>query len=144
VDPAILEVGRSLIDAEDKKVSHHVRQKLATARIVLEALTEEERLARTAVLRDVEETVDCPVCGTPLPPRVRFVRMTEERLGGDGLVHDLIYVIDGIDCPVCTVRLDGTAEVHAAGLPQLVTLTSETSFAERYMQDAADWEYGND
>lgn len=148
----VVELGRSLVDLEDKKLAHEVAARIEGARAFLSKLTALEVESRTPAAptipvwarRQFEPTVTCPACGTVGTIEVEQVRATGERLVDDLLVRDVIYVASSFECPVCSLGLASTAEIVAAGLPQQFTETESEDLSERFQQDVMDYDYGND
>ena len=61
------------------------------------------------------------------------------------MVSKVIYVVLGLECPICSLQLNSTAEINAAGLDQQFEDEIRESI-ERLFLDASfdDGEYGND
>ncbi|MFD0883176.1 hypothetical protein ACFQ08_01170 [Streptosporangium algeriense] len=155
---AILEHGRALVDAADKRLIHEVKQRIKDAAKVREGLSPEELSVRRAHIAVVHqgfgglrmlaegvpiERVRCPACAEEIPLELRAVRSTDERLEDDWVYRDIVYVATGMSCPVCTLVLEGTAEIHAAGIQQQYLRTERESLEERYA-DYGEPDYGND
>ncbi|WP_144127756.1 DUF3811 domain-containing protein [Catellatospora sichuanensis] len=86
----------------------------------------------------------CPACGEKVAIRLTLVRTTSERIEEESIFRDVVYVASEMSCAVCGLRLNNTAEISAAGLPQQYTRAEEETLEDRYagMYDGPD--YGND
>ncbi|HEY9464677.1 MAG TPA: hypothetical protein VIR54_16400 [Vicinamibacterales bacterium] len=155
---AILGHGRALVDAADKRLIHEVKQRIKDAAKIRGGLSPEELSVRRARIGIVYqglgglrtsvdgvpiEQVRCPACAEEIPLVLRAVRSTDERLEDEWIYRDIIYVATGMSCPVCTLTLEGTAEIHVAEIQQQYLRTERESLAERYA-DYGEPDYGND
>lgn len=153
--PDVAELGAKLVDAEDKKLAHEVSQRIAEAREFAQKLTDVELATRKAALEPASflerfvaqsrrSEVECPACGTRIYAEREYVRSTRERLEEGSVIKDKVYVITSCDCPVCGLKLDGTAEIVAAGLPQQVTVEETESLEDMYAEQSVADEYMNE
>jgi len=153
--PDVVSLGAKLIDAEDKRLAHEVGAKIVNARGFAERLTEVELAARIAAVEPastVERLIaegqkskfECPACHTSVYVDREYVRSSGERLELDSIVKDKVYVITALDCPVCGLKLSGTAEIVAGGLPQQVTVEEFESLDDLYADQAVAEEYMNE
>lgn len=166
----IVALGRELVDAEDSKLTADVRKRIEAARAFFYQLKEVEVAARRAKIpkvagRDLPpfiedavlddpslarllgptERISCPSCGEAIPPRLESIRTTNERLEEDQLFRDVVYIVRGLNCPVCHLQLSGTAEVKSAGIQQQFVRQEVESLEERYGAYYEGYEeYGND
>ncbi|GGP13214.1 hypothetical protein LDL08_33020 [Nonomuraea glycinis] len=153
---ALLDHGRALVDAADKRLVHEVMQRIKAAAQVRTSLSHEELIVRRARIgtifqgrsglnlpHEAVEQVRCPACAEGIPLELRSVRSTDGRIEEDWVYRDVVYVATALFCPVCTLRLEGTAEIHAAGIQQQYLRTERESLEERYA-DYGEPEYGND
>lgn len=149
LDLEVVELARSLVDLEDKKLAHEVHQRISAAQAFFSKLTEDEVATRTPSRpsfygHPVVEVVTCPACANAVPIVIEHVRTSGERIADDRLVREAIYVAVAFRCPICTLELNTTAEVVAAGLPQQIVQEEWEDLSERFQQDVLDYEYGND
>ncbi|TNC44653.1 hypothetical protein [Mumia zhuanghuii] len=139
----VVTLGETLIDQADKKVEHEVASKLKAARAFLNGLTPAEVEARASSIQPTSflerlrinrdsAQVACPACKQGIYAPKTYVRSSRERLDGDSLVRDDIYLLTGLRCPVCGLELTGALELVAAGIPQQVVEESHESLEERY------------
>ena len=140
--------GRSLVDAEDKKLIHDVKLRIQIAKDFYGKLSKSEITSRQANISGTDpwlKTDNCPACGTEIGVSCEEVRVTSERVEGDEVVSKVIYVVLGLECPICSLQLNSTAEINAAGLDQQFEDEIRESI-ERLFLDASfdDGEYGND
>ena len=148
VGKEVMDWGRALVDAEDKKLAHEVATRIATAKAFAEQLTGTEVHDRWETARASRKypavVVDCPACGLKVAVELEPIRTTNERLDNDEIVRDIISVARGLHCPVCNLALTSTAEVSTAGLPQQHTRTETETFEERILSSYEPDDYGND
>ncbi|WP_066641151.1 hypothetical protein [Serinicoccus hydrothermalis] len=149
LDPEVIELARSLVDLEDKKLAHEVNQRIREAQAFFSKLTEEEIASRMPIAvasfaRPPVRVVICPGCQHEVPIVMERVRASGERFVDDGLVRDAIYVAVAFHCPICTLELTSTAEIVAAGLRQQFVQEEWEDLTERFQQDVIDDDYGND
>ncbi len=153
--PDVVQLGHRLIDAEDKKLAHEVSQRIAEARAFAQKLTDVELAARKAAIEPAtllerlralsrRSKVECPACATEIYADREYVRSTRERLEEGSVIKDKVYVVTACNCPVCGLKLVGTAEIVAGGLPQQVTLEEAESLEDMYAEQAVDDEYMNE
>ncbi|MDP9821051.1 hypothetical protein [Nocardioides massiliensis] len=146
----VVELARQLVDQEDKKLAHEVVKKIEFATAFLAGLSEEERQARTPATPtgwgSYTHSIQCPACTTLNAITLQFVRNAAEHLRSDGAgwERQVVYVATGYSCPVCSLQLNTTAEVVAAGLPQQFIDEEFEEFEDRYMSALVDDDYGND
>ncbi|MEV1249504.1 hypothetical protein [Nonomuraea sp. NPDC049750] len=153
---ALLDHGRALVDAADKRLIHEVTQRIKAAAMIRNSLSNEELIVRRArigtifrgraglnLIDEAVEQVRCPACAEDIPLELRSVRSTNERIEDDCIYRDVVYVATGLSCPVCTLRLEGTAEIHAAGIQQQYLRTEQELLEDRYV-GYGEPEYGND
>lgn len=144
----IAALGRTLVDAEDKRLCSDVASRISAAKLFFQQLQPAEVAARRpmsqALPRKATEAVQCPSCGEETHLALNPVRTTNEQVIDDEFVRDVILVATGLSCGVCGLRLDGPAEVQCAGLPQQLTRKESESLFERVMSDYVDDDYGND
>lgn len=140
--------GRALVDAEDKKLVHDVRIRIASAKTFAEQLIDTEVHSRHSAAQDsrfaAAQLVDCPACGLEVELIVEPIRTTNERIDDDRILRDVISVARRLHCPVCGLTLQSTAEVSGAGLPQQYTRTEAESLEDRYLSSYEPDDYGND
>lgn len=148
VGSEVIEQGRALVDAEDKRLVHEVRTRITVVKEFVKQLNDTEIHSRytevSASRRAAAQLVDCPGCGLEVELAVEPIRTTNERIDEDRILKDVISVARSLHCPVCGLTLEGTAEVNAAGLPQQYTRTEAESFEDRYLSDYEPDDYGND
>jgi hypothetical protein len=148
VGDEVMEQGRVLVDAEDKKLAHEVFIRIATAKAFSEHLIDTEVNDRYNSAQPARgggaQLVDCPACGLQVAIELESIRTTNERLDEGEILRDVIFIAKGLDCPVCGLELRSTAEMKAAGLPQQYTRTETESFEDRYMSSYEPDDYGND
>lgn len=148
VGDEVMQHGRALVDAEDKKLAHDIQKRIATAKVFVEQLSETEVAARHSEARAARHrdavVVDCPACGREVAVELEAIRTTNERLEDGEILRDVISVARGLSCPVCGLLLRSTAEIYAAGLSQQHTRTETESLAQRYLEDYEPDDYGND
>jgi hypothetical protein len=141
----LLAQGRALIDRADKKLEHEISQRIAKAKDFLARLRPDEASTRKASIqrRGSDVVVNCPACNERIPIVTRSARSTNERLEGDVIVRDVVYVATELVCPVCDLELNDTAEIRAAGVEQQYVRQEEDSIEDRFLST---WEpdYGND
>lgn len=144
----VVELGRSLVDLEDKKLAHEVQTKIDGAKEFVLRLSAEEIAGRLPPKPQIfwvtQHTAKCPACDSEIPINLEQVRTTGERLVDDCVVRDVVYVATSFSCPVCTLELISTAEIVAAGLPQQFTDQESEDLGDRFQQDIMDDGYGND
>ncbi|MFJ9914722.1 hypothetical protein [Actinacidiphila glaucinigra] len=152
VGDEIMRHGRSLVDAADKRLEHEIRKRIQDAQAFLAKLKPAEVDARkkgnlTSLLAPVgstaEERVKCPACAETVPLIIKAVRTTNEGLEEDEIYSDVVYVATELSCPICELRLSGTAEIRSAGLKQQYIRRERESLAERYIS-TYEPDYGND
>lgn len=149
LEEEVVELGRSLVDLEDKKLAHEVAKLIGEAKTFLSKLSAEEISSRIPPKRSnfawpPEQRVTCPACTHEVPIGVERVRASGERFVDDSFVRDVVYVATEFNCPICTLKLQSTAEVVAAGLPQQFVDKEWEDLSERLQQDVMDYDYGND
>lgn len=144
----IAELGRSLVDADDKKLCAEVERRLAAAQEFHGRLQHEEIAARRwqepLLMPSAIEVVQCPACGERAPLILGPVRTADEHVVDDEFVRDVIYVAMSMDCSVCGLELRGAAEMKCVGLPQQLRRTEREGLYDRVMQDYYAEDYGND
>lgn len=157
VDPADLITddveahARALVDDEDAKTRHEVTTKISGAKDFYQRLAAPEIQQRTPALSvgydwSEWEKVTCPACATPIAMSLIHLRSGAEQIDGDEVRTDTIWVADDLECPVCGLHLEGTAEIAAAGLEQQYVRTVTESLEDRYANadEYIDYDYGND
>jgi hypothetical protein len=148
VGKEVMDQGRALVDAEDKKLAHVIATRIATAVAFAGQLTEAEVHDRWETGRNSRQypafVVDCPACGHNVALDLEPVRTTNERLMDGEILRDIILVARGLRCPVCGLALASTAEVSAAGLSQQHTRTETESFEDRFLSNYEPDDYGNE
>jgi hypothetical protein len=148
VGKEVMDQGRALVDAEDKKLAHEITTRIATAKAFAGQLTETEVHDRWEASRqsrqyaDVE--VNCPACSHEVALNLESVRTTNERFEDGEILRDIILVARSLHCPVCSLKLASTAEVRAAGLRQQYTRTETESIEDRFLTYYEPDDYGND
>lgn len=145
----VVELGRLLVDQEDKKLAHEVARRIAAANEFVAKLSSDEVTSRIPAKASKYawppvQVVECPGCKNEVPLSVERIRTSGERFVEDSLVRDAVYVAVSFACPVCALELGSTAEVVAAGLPQQFTEEEWEDLSDRFQQDVVDYEYGND
>ena len=143
----VLEQGRALIDAADKRLTAEVARRIAEHRARYEQLLPEERERRLASLLFSGSTItaSCPACSNDGWVTLQVVRSTAGRLVEDELVYDRISTATSFSCTVCELVLRGSDEIAAAALQQEYTHRLSESIADRYgADDVIDYDYGND
>lgn len=149
LESEVVELGRSLVDQEDKKLAHEVSKKIADAKTFLGKLSSSEIESRVPSFLKIfrwppPQHVNCPACDHEIEIQVDRVRTSAQRFVDDSLVRDVVYVAASLTCPVCTLELGSTAEVVAAGLPQQFVEEEWEDISDRFEQEAMDYDYGND
>jgi hypothetical protein len=148
VGKEVMDHGRALVDAEDKKLAHEIATRIATAKAFAGQLTGTEVHDRWEAARESRRypalVVDCPACGHEVALDLELVRTTNERLDDGEILRDAILVARGLHCPVCGLTLASTAEVSAAGLSQQHTRTETESIEDRFLSSYEPDDYGND
>lgn len=143
----ILEHGRALVDAEDKKLEHDIATRIAAAKRFAEQLIDTEVAARRSIsivsASTPFEPVACPACDSSAALELKPIRTTNEQLVDEEIVRDVIFVSNRLECPVCGLVLTSNGEIKCAGLPQQITRTESESFEDRYLSYVED-DYGND
>ncbi len=143
LDDDVVTLGETLLDEADKKVAHAVRLKIEAAQTLLHQLSQSEIEARVAASNPTSRTerylrqrtaaiVKCPVCQHGVYAPKTYVRSARERLDGDTLARDDIFLLSELKCSVCGLELLGAAELVAAKIPQQVTEEEHESLEERY------------
>lgn len=141
----VVKQARGLVAEEDKRVVQDVKTRINRAKAFFEGLQPEEVSARRAQILTLKSTaVDCPACGSKIPQETENVRNTNERLEDDNIVWDAIYIAKSLSCPVCGLKLESTAEMAAAGLPQQFTTSVGESLYDHYLDSNMAYDYGND
>lgn len=146
IEADVVKLGETLLDQADKKVGHDVSIKIRAARALLDGLTPGEIEARAASITPTSfadrhrislssATVTCPVCSHDIYAPKSYVRSSRERLDGDSVLRDDIYLVTELRCPVCGLELTGAPELVAAGIAQLVIEEEYESLEERYQVD---------
>ncbi|GAA2627149.1 hypothetical protein GCM10010411_75280 [Actinomadura fulvescens] len=88
------------------------------------------------------EEAACPACRSQADLVLQRVRATSERVIDEQLHRVVVYLATGLSCPTCALKLTGTHEIAAAGLPQQHTRTVQESIEERYLANLEpDYEY---
>jgi hypothetical protein len=148
VGKEVMNHGRALVDAENKKLAHEVATRIAAAKAFIGQLTDTEMHGRWAAAQDSRQysavEVICPACGYDVALDLEPVRTTNERFEDGEILRDVILVARGLHCPVCGLKLTSTAEISVAGLPQQHTRTDTESFEDRYLSHYDPDDYGND
>ena len=148
VGEEVMDQGRALVDAEDKKLAHEVATRIATAKAFAKQLTETEVHLRWEAAQASRQypavVIDCPACGLEVAMDLEPIRTTNERLNDGEILRDIISVARGLQCPVCSLALTSTAEVSTAGLPQQHTRTETESFEDRFLSSYEPDDYGNE
>lgn len=170
VGKEIISQGRMLAREADQKLLHEVNKRIAAAKQFLSHLKPEELSARTnsipshpfqgpfipsrATLDPTSKTVvmlppaylvPCPGCANDIPMELQAVRKTNERLEDEETIAwDVLYVGVSLNCPVCDLKLDDTAEIRAAGVPVQQVIQQSEDLAERYASAFEEPDYGND
>lgn len=148
VGKEVMNQGRALVDAENKKLAHEIATRTSAAKAFAGQLSETEVHARWEAARESRRypsvLVDCPACGHEVALDLEVVRTTNERLHEGEILCDIILVARALNCPVCGLVLASTAEVSTAGLPQQYTRTETESFEDRFLSDYEPDDYGND
>lgn len=143
LDDDVVTLGETLLDQSDQKVGNTVNKKIEAARTFLKGLRQDEVDARVAAATPTSSwdklvrlrataLVKCPACGHDVYAPKTYVRSTRERLDGDSIVRDDIFLIDELKCSVCGLELIGAAELVAASVPQQVTKEEYESLEDRY------------
>jgi hypothetical protein len=162
----VVDQGRALVDAEDRKLKHEVSLRIAASKAFLSGLTAEEVAARRAkvprrqdlryagpvtvaeALNRVESDnltfVKCPACSEDTPIETIRVRRTREHIRDDEILYEVVHVATGLACDICGLKLSGTAEITAAGLAQQYTKVESESIQERFLSTYEPDFYGND
>ncbi|MET7863697.1 hypothetical protein [Micromonospora taraxaci] len=172
----LVEQGRALVDAEDKRLVFEIKGKITSCKTVYEILRPDEVAARRLDIPDprgqyetipglgpgptfdafkawqkiVEQTgyepefVACPACGERAAVRLKHVRATGERLEGESIFRDTVFVGTGMTCMVCGLALSSTAELRAAGIAQQYKREEEESLEDRFGISYDSEDYGND
>jgi hypothetical protein len=148
VGKEVMQHGRALVDAQDKKLAHEVATRIATAKAFTEQLNQTElhdrqEAARTAFDYE-DELVVCPACGFKAVLKLQTIRTTNERFEDGDILSDVIRVANGLDCSVCGLKLGSTAEISAAGLPQQHNYTKAETIEDRFLSSYEPDDYGND
>lgn len=166
LDPAdlvgdeIMNLGRELIDVEDKKLEHEIVRRIQAAKTFLSRLKPAEVEARREsrpkempslfgeerepLVNYPDQPINCPACDeNRVPLKLRAVRSTNERLENDEVCKDVVYIATGLSCPICDLELSGTAEVRAAKIQQQYVLQEWESLEDRYAV-FEEPDYGND
>lgn len=129
---------RVLTDQEDKKVQANVAKAISDATAFFVRLSSEEVDARKPSWpaffppTDDEERVACPACQQDISMPLTAIRIGNERFEDDVVVTETVWIADHLECPVCGLVLDGTAEIRAADLQQQYVKTSTQSLTERF------------
>ena len=144
----LMQQGRALVDAEDRKLEHEVTTRIATAKAFVRQLNETElhdRQNEAGVSGSwMDAVVDCPACTFKVTLEREATRTTNERIDDDEILRDVIYIARGLNCSVCGLTLASTAEIRAAGLPQQHTRTVSESIQDRFLSSYEPDDYGND
>jgi hypothetical protein len=144
----IVQLGQQLVDDEDKRLEHEVRKRIEACAATFAGLSDDLVSARRAAARPgdkgiLDHVVECPACQSRVWPSLEAVRRTNERIESYGIYADVISVATGFSCGVCSLVLNGTAEIKSAGLPQQYTHEEEETFEQRFL-DTYEPDYGND
>ncbi|SIB99405.1 Uncharacterised protein [Mycobacteroides abscessus subsp. abscessus] len=142
---------RALVDEEDAKTKHQVAGAVSEAKAFYGRLTDSEIQQRTPALSprgdwDDWEPIACPACGNKIAMSVTHLRTGTEQIDDDEFRTDNVWVASDLHCPVCTLHLQGTAEIAAAGVEQQYVRIVVESIESRYLDahEYVDYEYGND
>ncbi|MET8162502.1 hypothetical protein ABZT47_39605 [Sphaerisporangium sp. NPDC005289] len=135
--------GRSLIDQADQAVQKEIRERIKAAKDLLAQMRGEERAKREAALFSATLAgalkvgsfwdgpiidglsgirlgpflfVECPACTNNIPMDIVEVRRSADRLDGDFVHSDAVFIASSLHCPVCELTLTGASEISAAGL----------------------------
>ncbi|MCX5328088.1 hypothetical protein [Streptomyces sp. NBC_00140] len=144
----VVKLGKQLVDAEDKKISHEVTKRIAASLKKFEAIDDDAVTSLRASARpgpesQWEHSVNCPACESKAWPALEAVRRTNERFE-DGVIYaNVISIAKSLSCAVCGLSLSGPSEMKSAGLPQQFTHEEEDSIEDRYL-DTYEPDYGND
>ncbi|MEU8061742.1 hypothetical protein [Microbispora bryophytorum] len=159
VGDSLMELGRELVDKEDKRLEHEVQKRIEAAKAFFSHLKPEEIEARQAarprhnlvvggksepVVSYPDWPINCPACGeNKIPLKLRPIRATNERLEDDEICRDVICIATGLSCPICDLELTSTAEIRAAKIQQQYVRQEWESLQDRYI-DSLEPDYGND
>lgn len=148
VGEGVASLGRTLVDADDKRVRHEIKTRVASHRKFFQGLSSTEIEARRWSNLDgpIEsvEVVTCPACAEATPLNLEATRVTSETVIDGEFVSEVIMVAKELDCPVCGLVLSGPAEVKYAGLEQQYIRERSETFYDRFVQDYVADDYGND
>ena len=146
-DNSFCAYARNLVDQEDNKILHAVRQKISKAKTVANGLTAEEKAARKAKKslsgRGYYEVL-CPACDSSTKAFYEVARFGAETLQDDWITSRVFLVASEFECPVCGLSLDGVREFDAAGLPQEQQEERMEALEDRYAESFIEPDYGND
>ncbi|GLU91292.1 hypothetical protein [Agromyces sp. NBRC 114283] len=143
---AVIAEGRKLIDAQDKKLAHEVEERIRAARAFLTKLNPAEIASRSSSPGPdgYSFVATCPACAWKAWLRADQVRLTAERFEEGQLTRDAVYVVTALQCKVCALTLETTAECVAAGVKQQLVQQLEESLEDRLMLAYEEPDYGND
>lgn len=143
--------GRALSQEANRRVQARVSERITQASAGYAALTDEEAASRRLPLALISgppdptrQIVACPACGSLGIVRTAQIRLLNERVEGDDLLSDAVFVAEGFECPVCGLALENAAELAAGGIRQRFVVTESIPFEDRLLGGEPDWEYGND
>lgn len=128
--------GRRLVDAEDAKLRYEIQQRIDRSKALVEALDDATLAARRELrhryfLQPVAQ-VDCPACHSQERLLLEEVRATNERLVDDEVHRDVVHIAKELSCRICELHLGGTAEIHAAGIPQQYVIAQTQDITDRF------------
>lgn len=148
VGEGVAALGRTLVDADDKRVKRDIEERITARKAFYEGLSPEEiegrRWSVLTFLPDNIEAVNCPACSEQAPLDLTTTRVTSETVIDDEFVREVIMVAKQLLCQVCGLELSGPAEVAYAGLNQQYFRQTSESFYDRFIQDYVADDYGND
>lgn len=148
VGEEVANLGRELVDAQDKRLEQMVRTRIDSAKDFYQHLKPEEVTAR--VLNQpskgnlTHELISCPACSQKAAVTLRRGRTLSERHDGNEFVSQVILVAQHLQCSACGLILEGPAEFKAAKLQQQYAKEERADVLDRLAYQYIDDDYGND
>ncbi len=133
----VLEQGRRLIDAADKRLTAEVRRRIELHKASFNALRPEEKehRLRELLFTGSSVVVSCPACSNDGWNTLEVARWTKEKLVDDKIVYERVSTVTSFNCAACDLVLRGSDEIAAAGLEQQYTDTLTRDVSDQYGAD---------